>query len=101
MAKYAVAFCYYTFIINLKENILNLAGIICNYSVILVRTILILMQDITCTADHSGRAFNGMNRLRPLEHLDIGFESNSRHGCLSVCVYSVFMLWIGRGFESG
>jgi hypothetical protein len=33
-------------------------------------------------ADHSDRAVYGMNRLRPLEHWDRGFESHSRHGYL-------------------
>jgi hypothetical protein len=31
-------------------------------------------------ADHSGRAVEGMNRLRLLEHWRRGFESHSRHG---------------------
>jgi hypothetical protein len=33
-------------------------------------------------ADHSDRAVLGMNRLRPFEHWDRGFESHSRIGCL-------------------
>jgi hypothetical protein len=33
-------------------------------------------------ADHSGRVVYGMNRLRQLENLDRGFESQSRRGCL-------------------
>jgi hypothetical protein len=36
------------------------------------------------SADQSGRAVLGMNRLRPLEHWDLGFESH---------VYSVFVLF--------
>jgi hypothetical protein len=45
-------------------------------------------------ADHSGRAFWGMNCLRSLEHWDRGFESHLRHEylcafdlclCCSVC----------------
>jgi hypothetical protein len=33
-------------------------------------------------ADHSGRAFQGMNCLRPRKHWDRGFEFRLRHGCL-------------------
>jgi hypothetical protein len=33
-----------------------------------------------------------MNRLRPLEHWDRGFESHSRHGCLCA-----FILFVGGG----
>jgi hypothetical protein len=43
-------------------------------------------------ADQSGRSVWGMNCLRSLEHYDRRFESHSRHGCLCVCVYSVFVL---------
>jgi hypothetical protein len=53
--------------------------------------------------NHSGRAVSGMNRLRPLEHWDRGFESHSRHGCVycvrlfCVCV----VLCVGRGLVTG
>jgi hypothetical protein len=40
-------------------------------------------------ADFSGLAVWGMNRFRPLEHWDHGFESHSRHGCLCVCLFCV------------
>jgi hypothetical protein len=41
-----------------------------------------------------------MNRLRPLEHWDSGFESHSRHECLFV--YSAFVLFcVGSGLTSG
>jgi hypothetical protein len=33
-----------------------------------------------------------MNRLRPLEHWDRGFESYSRHGCLCVRLFYMFVL---------
>jgi hypothetical protein len=36
---------------------------------------------------HSGR----MNRLRPFEHWDHGFESQSKHGCL--CAFILFVLF--------
>jgi hypothetical protein len=45
--------------------------------------------------DHSGRAVQGMNTLRPLEPWDRGFESYSRHGCLyckllfCICLFCV------------
>jgi hypothetical protein len=45
-------------------------------------------------ADHSGRS------VRRLKHWDHGFESHSRHGCLSllrVCV----VLCVGSGLVSG
>jgi hypothetical protein len=39
-----------------------------------------------------------MNCLRLLKHWGHGFESHSRHGCLSVCVYIVFVLsYVGSG----
>jgi hypothetical protein len=38
-------------------------------------------------ADHSGRAVSGMNWLRSFERWDRGFE------WMSVCVYSVFVLF--------
>jgi hypothetical protein len=41
-------------------------------------------------ADHSVRALWGMKCLRPLKHWDRGFESHSKHGCLStflLCLY--------------
>jgi hypothetical protein len=39
-------------------------------------------QEETSSADHSGRAVYGMNRLRPLEQWDRGLESHSRYECL-------------------
>jgi hypothetical protein len=47
-------------------------------------------------ADHSGHAVYGMNRLRSLEHWDLGFESHSRHGCLCT-----FILCVGSGLATG
>jgi hypothetical protein len=41
-------------------------------------------------ADSSGRAVEGTNCLRLLQHCDRGFESQWRHGCL--CVFCVFFL---------
>jgi hypothetical protein len=31
----------------------------------------------------------GVNRLRPLEHCDLGFESRSKHGCLCAFILSL------------
>jgi hypothetical protein len=41
---------------------------------------------VICVADHNGRAIEGMKYLRPLEPWDRGFESHSRHGCLSAFI---------------
>jgi hypothetical protein len=38
------------------------------------------------TAGHSSCAVLDKNCLRPLEHWDRGFESHSRHGCLSAFI---------------
>jgi hypothetical protein len=45
----------------------------------------------------------GMNRLRPLEHWDRGFESHSRHGCLyCVRLFCVsVVLRVGSGLATG
>jgi hypothetical protein len=43
-------------------------------------------EQIHDLAVYSGRAVQGMKWLRPLEYWDRGFESNSRHGCLSACI---------------
>jgi hypothetical protein len=41
----------------------------------------------TCfDADCSGCAVWGMKCLRPLEYWDQGFESHTRHGCLSAFI---------------
>jgi hypothetical protein len=40
----------------------------------------------------SGRAVWGTNCLRSLQPWDRGFDCHSRHCCLCVCVYSVFVL---------
>jgi hypothetical protein len=48
-------------------------------------------------ADHSGRVVWGVNRNRPLEHWDQGFESHLRHGCLRACV----VLCVGSGLATG
>jgi hypothetical protein len=40
--------------------------------------------------DYSGRAVYGMNCLRPLERWDRRFESDSRHGCLSVFILYLY-----------
>jgi hypothetical protein len=43
-----------------------------------------------------------MNCLSSLGRCDRGFESHLGHGCLvPVCVYSVFVLYLGRGFATG
>jgi hypothetical protein len=44
------------------------------------------------TAAQNGRAVEGMNCLRPLEHWNCGFEYHSRHGCLFV---------LGSGLATG
>jgi hypothetical protein len=60
--------------------------------------LLIFTQVTEFSADHSGRAVWGINRLRSLERWDRGFESHSRHGCLySVCVF----LRVGSGLATG
>jgi hypothetical protein len=42
---------------------------------------------LTCIPEENvSRAVWGMDRLRPLEHWDRGFESHSRHGCLSAFI---------------
>jgi hypothetical protein len=38
--------------------------------------------------------------LRPLEHWDHGFESHSRHGCVSA-FFCVVLSCVGRGLASG
>jgi hypothetical protein len=40
------------------------------------------IQNVFLAAYHSGRSALGMNRLRPLEHTDHGFEFHLRYGCL-------------------
>jgi hypothetical protein len=42
--------------------------------------------------DHGGRAVQGMNCLRSLERWDRGFESHSRHGCLCMRLFCVFVV---------
>jgi hypothetical protein len=44
----------------------------------------------TTSADHSGRAAQGMSRFHPLEHWDRGFEFHLRHGYLCVFILFVF-----------
>jgi hypothetical protein len=39
---------------------------------------------LTASTHHSGRAVSGTNCLLSLEHLDHGFQSHSRHGCLII-----------------
>jgi hypothetical protein len=39
-------------------------------------------------ADHNSCATWGMNRLRPQEHWDRGFQSHSKHRCLCAFTYS-------------
>jgi hypothetical protein len=52
--------------------------------------------------DHSGRAAKGMSRLRPLEHCDRGFESQSRHGCICVRLFCVcVVVCAGSGLATG
>jgi hypothetical protein len=41
-----------------------------------------LFYVVKLCANHSGRTASGMNRLRPLDHWDHGFEYDSRHVCL-------------------
>jgi hypothetical protein len=41
---------------------------------------------VVAKTEHGGRAVSGMNRLRPLERWECGFESHSRHGCLCVFI---------------
>jgi hypothetical protein len=36
--------------------------------------------------NHSDRAISGMKRFHSLEHWGRGFESHSRHGCLSTFI---------------
>jgi hypothetical protein len=47
---------------------------------------------VSVTADHGGRAVWGMNCLRSLERLDRVFESHSKHGCLCVRLFCVFVV---------
>jgi hypothetical protein len=54
------------------------------------QTLVFLYYLRTKSAYHSGRAVYGMNRLRPLEHLDHGFESHSSHGCLCAFILCLF-----------
>jgi hypothetical protein len=43
-----------------------------------------------------------MNRLRSLESWDRGFEYHSRHGCLCVLLFCVYVvLCVGRGLATG
>jgi hypothetical protein len=43
-----------------------------------------------------------MKCLRPLEHWKFGFESHSRHGCLCVSLFCVYVvLCVGRGLSTG
>jgi hypothetical protein len=39
--------------------------------------------------NHSGSAVSDMNRLRPFERWDRGFESHSKHGCL--CAFILYL----------
>jgi hypothetical protein len=52
-------------------------------------------------ADHSGRAVWSMNCLLSLELWDRGFESLSKHGCLCVLFFCVYVLCVGSGFATG
>jgi hypothetical protein len=52
--------------------------------------IALLTVSVLTHADHSGRAVYGMKCLRSLEHWDRGFESHSRHGCLSAFILCSF-----------
>jgi hypothetical protein len=45
-------------------------------------------------ADRSDRALSGMNRRRPLECWDRGFESHSRHGCLRAFILSLCLFCV-------
>jgi hypothetical protein len=48
----------------------------------------------------SGRAVWGTYCFRPLEHWDHGFESPSRHGCVSA-FFCVALSYVGRSLASG
>jgi hypothetical protein len=52
-------------------------------------------------ADHSSRAVWGMKCLRSLEHWDRGFESHSRHGCLSLFILCLCCPVLGSGLVTG
>jgi hypothetical protein len=41
---------------------------------------------------HSGRAVKGMKCLHSLERWDRGFESHSKHGCLCVRLFCVYIV---------
>jgi hypothetical protein len=51
-------------------------------------------------AGPSSRTVWGTYCLRPLEHWDPGFESRSRHGCVSA-FFCVVLSCVGRGLASG
>jgi hypothetical protein len=42
-----------------------------------------------------------MNRPRPREHLDVGFESHSRHGCLCAFILCLCFLCVDSGLATG
>jgi hypothetical protein len=50
--------------------------------------------------DNSVSIVTGMNCLRSLEHWDLGFEFNSRHGCLRLICVCV-LLCVGSGLATG
>jgi hypothetical protein len=57
---------------------------------------------VNVNADHSGWAVEDMNCLCSLGHLDRGFESHSRYGCLCVCLFCIcVVLCVGCGLVTG
>jgi hypothetical protein len=59
--------------------------------------IIIIIMEV---AGPNDRAVWGTYGLRPLEHWDRGFESRSRHGCVSV-FFCVVLSCVGSGLEMG
>jgi hypothetical protein len=64
----------------------------------LCSTTQILQYIFNWFADHTGRAVQDLNRLRPLEYCGRGFESHWKHECL--CAF-ILRLCVGSGLATG